>query len=229
MAHGKIRKPSRATNRDGKFLSLKEKTKIRFPSIKINSKIWNLKLIKQGDQNKIVNDKDVIQKPSSKIAAKPRNSSLKEQSNKHIRPPNKVDEHFPTGRSSSEDRIFRSTVQVKTKRHLRHRKMIELCPRRRIARTESHVRTMTMNEIRRLTSTTKTKFHQIRSESVTGNYASNHTQRSAHSKESDSVTLFLKKNYKVAISSGLSTSCIHPINCVFNTDAGTNQLQGELV
>lgn len=40
--------------------------------------------------------------------------------------------------------------------------------------------------------------------------------------ETDSVTLFTTKNYKVAIIIGLTASHMRPINCVFGTGAGCN-------
>lgn len=49
------------------------------------------------------------------------------------------------------------------------------------------------------------------------------------SQETESVTLFAKRNYKVSHSSGLNTSLKRPINCVFDTSAGPNLLRKKLI
>lgn len=47
--------------------------------------------------------------------------------------------------------------------------------------------------------------------------------------ETESVTLFTKKNYKVAMRIGLTALCMHPINCDFTTSAGRILLPEDLV
>lgn len=47
--------------------------------------------------------------------------------------------------------------------------------------------------------------------------------------ETDNVTLFTKKNYNIAISSGMTTLRISSVNLVFDTGTGPNMLQEGLV
>lgn len=124
--------------------------------------------------------------------------------------------------------LRQDTVLVKTNSHLRRWKMIKLRLKGRMAKTESHLDTRTMNETGQFEGMAENKFRQNMQQVDNGGLPKQPCKEVYSFKETDRVTLFTKKKYRVAIMFGLIMSRMRSINCVLHTGAGTNLLQEQL-
>lgn len=118
---------------------------------------------------------------------------------------------------------------MKSSRLLRRWTITESRPKRRTAKYETGLKETAMHDTTHLTRTEETIFIPNKKQIVNRKTPKEAYAEVCTYQETDSNTVFIKKNYKVAVCLCLKAECIPPINGVFGTGARLHLLQEGLI